>query len=158
MHVAIDDRDPAYDALFDQPYGGDRQIVEHAIARTRVGERMMAASCRIGSEAVFERQHGGGQCPGHCACAIGDLLGHRKADPPRLLRRYPRFQYFGDIIGVMYRLQPGRRDQFGFGPDDILAPCPQEIADRAILAPAIGGAGGCLGDIGGVMDDMDHDA
>jgi hypothetical protein len=27
MHVAIDDRDPAYDALFDQPYGGDRQIV-----------------------------------------------------------------------------------------------------------------------------------
>ena len=159
VDIAIDDQHTAYRPLLHQPHRSQSEIVEHAIARTGVAQRVMAPAGAVGGIAMLQRQHRGEPgAAGHDLRAGGDLRGDRKADPALLVRRHPRFQHLGHIIGIMHRLEPAARHRLGRMPGEDVALLQQKIADQAVLVPLILATrrGGC--DVMRVMDDGYHTA
>ena len=65
VHVAIDDEDALHVAFSKEADGGERQIVEHAIARTRVVQCMVAAASGVRGIAMIKGELG--CCPGRRA-------------------------------------------------------------------------------------------
>ena len=97
-----------------QAVGRDREVVEHAIARAGIMQRVVAPRGAVGGIAVGHRQ----PC-GQVRAAIGVLdprcnaLGHGKADPALLVRRNLGAQHLVDVVGAMDRLQPRARHRIG---------------------------------------------
>jgi len=155
MHVAIDDHYAA--PLLREPDRRDGKVVEHAIARAGMGERMMAAARAIGGKATLEReprrQIG---APGDDLRPVGDRSVDWKTDPSLLLARHSCLDHFGDVIRVVRGFQPLARHQFRLEPRDRIAGVAEQVADRAVLVPLIAGFGLPWRDIVRVMDDSDH--
>jgi acetyl esterase len=155
MNVEIDDQNMCGIALGNQPQRGNRQVVEHAIARSGVGHGMVAAPGRVRRKPVLKRQfRGEPSAAGRQSGTARYLWRDRKPNPPRDLWVELRGQDSIDIIGIMRRLYPATRHRFGL----IFAYCvaaPQRRHHLRIFAePECPVAD--MGIIIRVMDDMKH--
>ncbi|PAV70029.1 hypothetical protein WR25_07550 [Diploscapter pachys] len=95
---------------------------------------------------------------GHRRGTRRDFGGDRKTNAAGLGCRDARFQHLGNIFGIVDRLQPAPRHRLGFVPHHAVTRLAQQVADQAVLVPAVGGTRRCGRDIGGMMDDGDHAA
>jgi len=157
MDVEIDDQDPARIALRQQPVGGNCQIVEHAIAGARLGQRMMATAGAVRGIAMLQGQPRGQ--PGaarRILDAAGNFCRHRKTDAALLLAGNHGGQHFLDIGGVMHRLDPRAGHRLGR-----VSPVPgRMLADRLHHQPIFvedkAAARRARRDIVGMVHDMQH--
>jgi hypothetical protein len=117
VDVQVDDEHARRMPLLHQPHGGDRQIVEHAIARARVVQRVVAPARAVGGEPPrLGRQRGLEGAARHQLRAPRDGGRDRKADPPLLGRRHPRAHHLFHIARAVDGTQPVERHRLGLDP------------------------------------------
>jgi hypothetical protein len=142
-----------------QPDGGDGKVVEHAITRARVRQRMVTAAGAVGGKASLDRNQRrlkGAARNAHGTA--GNLLVDREADPPFLVARHPGLDHLSDIDRVVHRLQPVARHRLRLDPVDLPAAAHQQFADEPVLVPLKSAAWPSGRDIVAMMDDRDHGA
>ncbi len=158
MHVEVEDEDTIRLPFRDQAVGGDGKIIEHAITRPAIGQRVVAAPCGISGKAVDARQPR--RRPGAAGRQGGaehDPLGHRKADPPFLGLRDGEGQHFFHIGGIMHRLYPGARHRIGRVERHGGRNFAQRLHHQPIFVETKAAAGCCGRDIGRMVNDVQHD-
>ena len=155
MHIEIDDQHPFRMAFGDQAVGGDGEIVEHAVPRAGIVQRMVAPGGGVGGVAMLA----GELCCEPCAAigvahAAGDRSGDGKADPAFLVARNVGPENLIDVIGAMHRLEPDARHRLGRVFGDRRARCPKFLHHEEVFVEAEGAAFRRWGHIIGVMDDV----
>ena len=157
INAVSDDPVAARIALRYQPVGCDRQIIEHAITRAGIVQRMMAARRAVGGIPVFQCQ-----LRGQPGAAIGvphpvtDAVGYGKANAPFLVARDLGAENLIDVSRAMHCLQPCARHRIGGVFGDCRAGCAQFLHDEVIFVELERPARGLRGHVIGVVNDVEH--
>ena len=75
MNIAVYNGHAGHAAVALEDAGGDRNIVEHAVALTAIGKRVMGSTGEVRRTAVVQRRTRGGDCGAHGSARAFD---HRR--------------------------------------------------------------------------------
>lgn len=156
VDIEINDEDAARIGFGEQPRRGDGEIVQHAVARPCIVQRVVRAACSVRGVAMCEREARGEV---GAACredrAARDARRDGKADTAfdRAIDRGG--EDGGDISGGVDRLHPCARDRFGRVLRECGAALGEGIDQQPVFAHRKAVIGRQFGDVIGVVDERD---